>query len=380
MTHRMPAGPVATVLVVLLAAPGMCDLALAAPATQPAGDGNAVLDNNSLWRCFKAFKFSDVRTADGNLETRSINMYWGNVLAIEVHRAPVHEVIGGKGKGGHQVEPYCAWPPIGLLNARLTASPPGAVTPPARPEGLQVWSCLPSETVSAFDYGDPCEPVRPIALSAARNGVFSGRLMVTSGQPIKGLPPMPIRYSEGVWVTCAHPAPGATAHSSIPSGHRASGMRGGPDSRTARSSPGCVPLRSTGSCSSATAAVPWPRPRAAERRLMVATGASPWYPRRKREWSPGGATDPCGAPPRSVAPPGLRAHLPQSIHPRACARGYNQTPHPGLPAKSAAGECKVRSAQCEVRSLHSATLRTSHFAFRISHSEVRAPRPSRPRP
>jgi hypothetical protein len=110
-----------------------------------------------------------------------------NVLAIEVHTAPTYF------KGTRWGDPDIL-PTIGLLNARLTVSPAGAVptlpeggTSGARPRGIQVWNCAAYDTVTAFDYGDPFAPLRPIEIRAARNSVFSGRLMVGSDQPIQGL-------------------------------------------------------------------------------------------------------------------------------------------------------------------------------------------------
>jgi len=107
-----------------------------------------------------------------------------NVLAIEIRQAPVPEIIA---KGVGQELSRCGWPPIGLLNATLTVSPVGAATPSRRPKGIQVWNCAPYETITAFDYGDPVEALRPIAVFAARNGVFSGRLAVSSDQAIRNL-------------------------------------------------------------------------------------------------------------------------------------------------------------------------------------------------
>jgi hypothetical protein len=102
-----------------------------------------------------------------------------NVVAIEVHAAPVN-VKARPSTGG--------WPPVGLLDARLVVLPPtAAVVHGARPKGVQVWNSVAYENVTAFDYGDPAEPLRPILIRAARNSVFSGRLMVGSDQPIKRL-------------------------------------------------------------------------------------------------------------------------------------------------------------------------------------------------
>ncbi len=106
-----------------------------------------------------------------------------NVLAIEVHAAPVPAVVFK-----HDVCGDDCWPPVGLLAAKLAAPPQAAIAANlARPGGVQVWNCQPWETVDVFRYGDPLEPLRPIAVFGARNGVFSGRLMVSSDQTLKGL-------------------------------------------------------------------------------------------------------------------------------------------------------------------------------------------------
>jgi hypothetical protein len=133
-----------------------------------------------------------------------------NVVAIEVHRAAVPELIGA-GRIG-QENSMCGWPPIGLLDARVTVT---AAAPPApRPAGIQVWNCAPYDTITAFDYGDGA-PLRPITVFAARNGVFSGRLAVRSDLPIEGLKAVVTDLSRagggripaaGVRVRCAEPA------------------------------------------------------------------------------------------------------------------------------------------------------------------------------
>ncbi len=114
-----------------------------------------------------------------------------NVLAIEVHTAPLPLAYVKCGSPwtepgtGNNVLP---WMPIGLLQARLTVSSGAAVVPNAsRPTGIQVWNSPPYETLSVFDYGDPCDSLRPVVIHAARNNAFSGRLVVSSDQPLKGL-------------------------------------------------------------------------------------------------------------------------------------------------------------------------------------------------
>jgi hypothetical protein len=106
-----------------------------------------------------------------------------NVLAVEVHAAPIDSRVFDE-----ESDEWSQWPPIGLLSARMTVSPGDAVVGNvSRPPEIQVWNCASYDTIGAFDYGDPTEPLRPVAIRAARNGVFSGRLMVSSPQAIKGL-------------------------------------------------------------------------------------------------------------------------------------------------------------------------------------------------
>ncbi len=105
-----------------------------------------------------------------------------NVLAIEVHAAPYTQGYVKNVHGNRY------WDPIGLISAQLSISPAAAVAASAaRPEGIQVWNTAPYDTIGVFDYGDPCESLRPVTIRAARNSVFSGRLMVSSDQTIKGL-------------------------------------------------------------------------------------------------------------------------------------------------------------------------------------------------
>ena len=108
-----------------------------------------------------------------------------NVLAVEVHTAPCYDMSKVLGKDGWRGWP---WAPIKLRHAQLTVSPAGAVAANVtRPCGVRAWNVGVGDTVSAFDHGDPWETLQPIVIHAARNGVFSGRLVVDSDQPIKGL-------------------------------------------------------------------------------------------------------------------------------------------------------------------------------------------------
>lgn len=107
-----------------------------------------------------------------------------NVLAIEAHRAPYHESILGRGRGrgkGYVIN----WGTVGITDIRLAATGPGVTPNVGRPAGLQVWNQNTDIRTSASDYGDPCEPLRPIRLVAARNGSFSGQVLVGSPGPLR---------------------------------------------------------------------------------------------------------------------------------------------------------------------------------------------------
>lgn len=104
-----------------------------------------------------------------------------NVLAIEVHRSDYHISAAKSIRGG------TGWVPCGLLDVSLSASGGGVEPNVRRPAGVQVWNQDCNDCALASDYGDPAEPLRPIVLAGARNGVFGGKVVVSSDQPIEGL-------------------------------------------------------------------------------------------------------------------------------------------------------------------------------------------------
>ena len=111
-----------------------------------------------------------------------------NVLAIELHRSDLHPIaLTWWNTEEYRYHAFRGWAPIALGDVRLTAVGAGVTPNLGRPAGLQVWNCMPYDTITRFDFGEVGRPVRPVAVSAARNGVFSGRLVVSSDQAIKGL-------------------------------------------------------------------------------------------------------------------------------------------------------------------------------------------------
>ena len=107
-----------------------------------------------------------------------------NLLAIELHRSDYHPSALAWFR-----EPNleCGWVPVGLDGVRLAATGTGVVPNTGRPKGFQVWNQDVNDRVTVLDYGDPNETLEPIALVGARNGAFSGQIVVGSTQPIAGL-------------------------------------------------------------------------------------------------------------------------------------------------------------------------------------------------
>ena len=105
-----------------------------------------------------------------------------NVIAIEIHAAPYPEFLAKP-----KVE--IPWATAGLCEFRLQADGAEGITPNVvRPAGFQAWNVNMLEEVSDLDWPDPCEAgLKPIRIAAARNGVFSGRIMLSSDQPIENV-------------------------------------------------------------------------------------------------------------------------------------------------------------------------------------------------
>jgi len=70
---------------------------------------------------------------------------------------------------------------------RLTASGEGVRPNCMRPKGFQVWNSEPMQVDTDLDYGDPNEELKPIRIVGTLGGAFSGKVLVGSPKPIKGL-------------------------------------------------------------------------------------------------------------------------------------------------------------------------------------------------
>ena len=107
-----------------------------------------------------------------------------NVLALEVHRSAQPESAIKMVSGYRTFEGGTC----GILDVRLSTQTADGISPNvARPKGLQVWNSGPMTADFDVDHGDPNEPIRPIRLVAPQGGAASGKVVVGSDEPIKGL-------------------------------------------------------------------------------------------------------------------------------------------------------------------------------------------------
>jgi len=105
-----------------------------------------------------------------------------NVLAVEGTRAPYPPPAAQQAHDAYKIN-TCE-----ISRIRLTASGPAGLIPnAARPEGLQVWNADAMASDFNLDFGDRAEPLYPVTIVAARNGAFSGKVVVGSTEPIRGL-------------------------------------------------------------------------------------------------------------------------------------------------------------------------------------------------
>ena len=73
------------------------------------------------------------------------------------------------------------WATAGLIELRLQADEAEGIVPNVvRPAELQVWNTSVAEQVFDASWGDPHEPLKPIALAGARSGCCSGRVIVSA--------------------------------------------------------------------------------------------------------------------------------------------------------------------------------------------------------
>ncbi|MFH0982408.1 MAG: sigma-70 family RNA polymerase sigma factor [Planctomycetota bacterium] len=101
-----------------------------------------------------------------------------NILAVEVRRS-AYRPEGLKWKKHED------WSHVGLLVLRLAADGAGVKPNVSAPNDFQVWNQDIYRLFSVGDYGDPGEALRPIRLAGARNGWYSGQVVIRSATAIE---------------------------------------------------------------------------------------------------------------------------------------------------------------------------------------------------
>jgi hypothetical protein len=108
-----------------------------------------------------------------------------NVLGLEIVRSTYPEV---------NVEDVYEPNACEIVHARLSAAATDGLVPNVvRPEGLQVWNADALAADIDIDFGDRTEPLGPVEILGTRNGLFSGKVVVGSTEPIRGLKTRPGR-------------------------------------------------------------------------------------------------------------------------------------------------------------------------------------------
>jgi hypothetical protein len=112
-----------------------------------------------------------------------------NVLAIEIIRSPYDKVtLEKEGPRGKRRTNAFDWNTCQIRQVRLATTNDSGLLPNAvRPEGFQAWNADPLKADFESEWGDPLETPRPITLAGARNGSYSGKVVVGSSKPIRDL-------------------------------------------------------------------------------------------------------------------------------------------------------------------------------------------------
>ena len=131
------------------------------------------------------------RTLDVDIPPDALRL-GSNVIAIELVRSPYHKVLDGlkveQGYKSKDTTYNLTWNTCEIRRVQLTAARAKGLVPSAvRPKGIQVWTSNPLATDYDVDFGDATELPVTVRLAGARNGLVSGKFVVGSDAPIRGL-------------------------------------------------------------------------------------------------------------------------------------------------------------------------------------------------
>lgn len=114
-----------------------------------------------------------------------------NVLAIGIYRAPTPAAFyASRPEGKNAIHASLFWTRLGLVGVKLSAGGDAAVKPnigPSSEGGFRLWNNSVAQKVFPSDYPDPFADLKPITISAARNGLFAGQVVVGDTRPIANL-------------------------------------------------------------------------------------------------------------------------------------------------------------------------------------------------
>jgi glycosyl hydrolase family 123 len=106
-----------------------------------------------------------------------------NVIAVEIRRSAFYG--NALRTAGYRVRNH-PWTPCGLVGFELRSA--GGVEPNVgRPKGVQVWPASTLTRLGTGHYADPLDTEREVRIVAARNGTFTGKVVVSSGSALKGV-------------------------------------------------------------------------------------------------------------------------------------------------------------------------------------------------
>jgi hypothetical protein len=146
-----------------------------------------------------------------------------NVVCVEVLRAPYNKIIDevkpSPEKAVNDLSHQFTWYTCDLKDVRVTCGKEdGVLTSAVRPQGLQVWNGDVLACDMDQDFGNPAEALRPMTIMGARNGWFSGKVVVGSAKAIGGLRVTPTDLKRGKSVI---PAERVQIRYGLPWGHEA---------------------------------------------------------------------------------------------------------------------------------------------------------------
>ena len=110
-----------------------------------------------------------------------------NIIECEIIRAPYAPVVDEKKNQKNKIWNF-AWNTCYLESLELSSFGGEALVPcVARPEGFQVWNNNLLANDYDMDFGDRNEKLYPIEISGAKNGSFSGKVVLGSTKPLSGI-------------------------------------------------------------------------------------------------------------------------------------------------------------------------------------------------